>query len=185
MRHPISKIAALALIAPLAGTMALAIPASAASTKATAGVVKTADAPLSSFTVTVSAPKKVKVNGKITYTIKAINRGPYEADSFYLGGVLPKGSKVTSVSAPKGTECDTYDNGYWCYMPWVLDVNYYETIKITVKLGKKSGRTAEASLGVETYDSPTGSENLSREELDRLGLKHWNFMKKVKTAITR
>ncbi|WP_344914669.1 hypothetical protein [Streptosporangium oxazolinicum] len=44
---------------------------------------------------------------------------------------------------------------------------------ITVKLGKKSGRTAEAILGVDSYDVPTGAETLSRDGLERMGLKHW------------
>lgn len=185
MRHPISRIVALALVAPLAGGMLLTAPASAASTQAPAATVKSAAEPFSSFAVTVSAPKKAKAGGKITYRIKAVNKGPYEADAFYMGGLLPKGAKATAVSAPKGTECGNYEDGFWCFTPYALDIDDYEIITITVKLGKKSGRTAEAILGVDTYDLQTGAEDLSRDELERLGTKSWYFVKKVKTKIVR
>lgn len=102
-----------------------------------------------------------------------------------MGGLLPKHSKITSVSAAKGTECDNYQDGFWCWTPYAVDVDEYETMKITVKLGKKSGRTAEAILGVDSYDVPTGAETLSRDELERLGTKSWYFVKKVKTKIVR
>ncbi|WP_329426596.1 DUF11 domain-containing protein [Streptosporangium sp. NBC_01495] len=183
MRHPISKIIALALVTPLAGGMFLAAPASAASAQAPAAAVKAE--PYSTFAVTVSAPKKVKANGKITYKIKAVNKGPYEADLLYFGGQLPKGSKLTAVGGPKGTECDSYEDGFWCWVPHIVKVGDYETMAITVKLGKKSGRTAEAVLGVDSYDVPTGADTLSRDELERMGLKHWYFVKKVKTQIAR
>ncbi|MER5628611.1 hypothetical protein ABT061_47120 [Streptosporangium sp. NPDC002544] len=184
MRHPISKIAALALVAPLAGGLLFATPASAAPAQVPAAV-KTAAEPFSSFTVSVSAPKKAKAGGKVTYKIKAVNKGPYVADYFFMGGLLPKGSKVTAIYGPKGTECDTYEDGFWCWTPYALEIDDYETIAITVKLGKKSGRTAEAILGVDSYDIPTGAENLSRDELERLGTKNWFFVKKVKTGIVR
>ncbi|MEU8383858.1 hypothetical protein [Streptosporangium sp. NPDC048865] len=180
MRHPISKIVAFALVAPLAGGMLLAAPASA---QAPAAAVKAE--PYSTFAVTVSAPKKVKANGKITYRIKAVNKGPHQADFFYMGGLLPKGSKATAVFGPKGTTCDTYDDGFWCWGPDIIEVGDHETMAITVKLGKKSGRTAQAILGVDSYDIPTGAENLSRDELERMGIKSWYFVKKVKTSVTR
>ncbi|WP_433371199.1 hypothetical protein [Streptosporangium sp. CA-115845] len=184
MRHPISKIVALALVAPLAGGMLLATPASAAPAQVPAAV-KAAAKPFSSFTVSVSAPKKAKAGSKITYKIRATNKGPYPADAFYMGGLLPKHSKITVIYGPEGTTCDTYEDGFWCWSPSVLEIDDYETIAITVKLGKKSGRTAEAILGVDSYDVPTGAENLSRDELERLGNKNWFFMKKVKTGIVR
>ncbi|MGS2642580.1 hypothetical protein [Streptosporangium sp. LJ11] len=183
MRHPISKIVAIALVTPLAGGMLLAAPSSAASAQAPAAAVKAE--PYSTFAVTVSAPKKVKAGGKITYKIKAVNKGPHQADYFFTGGLLPKGSKVVSISAPKGTSCDNYDDGLWCWSPDIVEVDDYEAIAITVKLGKKSGRTAQAILGVDAYDVPTGAENLSRDELERMGIKSWYFVKKVKTSIVR
>lgn len=183
MRHPISRIVALALVTPLAGGMLLTAPASAASAQAPAVAVKAE--PYSTFAVTVSAPKKVKANGKITYKIKAVNKGPYDADYFYVGGLLPKGVKLTAIAAPKGTECDSYEDGFWCWSPNIVKVDDYEAIAITVKLGKKSGRTAEAILGVDSYDFPTGADTLSRDELERMGIKHWYFVKKVKTKIVR
>ncbi|MER5420991.1 hypothetical protein [Streptosporangium roseum] len=185
MRHPIYKIAALALVAPLAGTMLLAAPASAAPTKAPAAAVKTADDPYSSFDVRISAPGRVRAGGTISYTIKATNTGPYEADSYYLGGVLPKGSKIVRVHAPKGSECGSYEDGYWCWLPSILEVGEYESVKFVVKLGKKSKGTATAILGVDTYDLPTGSETLNRDEFERMGFKSWYFVKKVKTRIAR
>ncbi|MGJ6965075.1 hypothetical protein ACSDR0_24505 [Streptosporangium sp. G11] len=182
MRHPISKIAALALVTPLVGGMLFTAPASAASAQAPAAVQ---DEPYSTFAVTVSAPKKVKANGKITYKIKAVNKGPHPADYFFIGGLLPKGAKLTSVAGPKGTQCDNYEDGLWCWGPNVVEVGDYEAMALTVKLGKKSGRTAEAILGVDSFDVPTGAETLSRDELERMGLKHWYFVKKVKTKIVR
>ncbi|WP_440067860.1 hypothetical protein [Streptosporangium sp. OZ121] len=183
MRHPISKIAAIALVTPLAGGMLLAAPSSAASAQAPAAAVKAE--PYSTFAVTVSAPKKVKAGGKITYKIKAVNKGPHPADYFFMGGLLPKGSKVTAIYAPKNTQCDNYDDGLWCWNPKVVKVGEYEAMAITVKLGKKSGRTAQAILGVDAYDVPTGAETLSRDELERMGIKSWYFVKKVKTSVAR
>jgi uncharacterized repeat protein (TIGR01451 family) len=185
MRHPISKIAAIALIAPLAGTMSLATPASAAPTKVSTAVVKKADDPFSSFDVQILAPKKVRAGGKITYTVKATNKGPHEADAYWTGGKLPKGSKLTAVYAPKGTECGWYEDGFWCFTPTALSVNDSETIAISVKLSKKARGTATAILGVDTTDLPTGAENLSRDEYERWGIKSWYFLKKVKTRIVR
>ncbi|MEV7009582.1 hypothetical protein [Streptosporangium sp. NPDC051022] len=185
MLHPISRIAALALVAPLAGTMLLAAPASAASAKAPTGVVTKADDPFSSFTINLSAPKRVKAGGKITYIIKATNKGPYLADSFWTGGVLPKGSKLTKVYAPKGSECGLYDDGFWCLTPRALQIGDSESISVVVQLSKKTRGTATAYLGVDTVDLPTGAETLNRDELERLGIKHWYFVKKAKTGIVR
>ncbi|MEV8636102.1 hypothetical protein AB0395_31055 [Streptosporangium sp. NPDC051023] len=185
MRHPIAKIASLALVAPLAGTMLLAAPASAAPAKAPAGVVKKADDPYSSFAITVVAPKQVKAGGKITYRIKATNKGPYLADSYWIGGVLPKGSKLTRVYADKGTECGVYDDGFWCITPNALEINDYDTLDLVVKLDRKTRGTATATLGVDTVDLPQGAETLNRDEFERMGIKSWYFVKKVKTKIVR
>ncbi|WP_433249707.1 hypothetical protein ACQPYK_02865 [Streptosporangium sp. CA-135522] len=185
MRHPISKIAALALVAPLAGTMLLATPASAAPTKAPAAAVKKADDPYSSFDIRVLAPSKVRTGGKISYTIQATNKGPHLADSFFIGGVLPKGSRIIQAYGPKDAECDSYKDGFWCWYPDALKVDDKAAIRIVVKLDKSSKRTATAVLGVDTVDLPTGAENLSRDEFERMGFKRWYFVKKVKTKITR
>lgn len=185
MLHPISKIAAFALIAPLTGAMLLAAPASAAPAKATAGAATKADDPFSSFAVKVTAPRRARAGGKITYRIKATNKGPYVADSFWTGGALPKGSKPSAVYAPKGTECGVYQDGFWCFTPNALEVGEYETIDIVVKLSRKTRGTATAVLGVDTVDLPTGAETLNREEFARMGIKHWYFVKKVKTRIVR
>ncbi|MBB2908982.1 hypothetical protein FHS43_000228 [Streptosporangium becharense] len=189
MRHPISRIAALTLAASLAGGVLFAAPASAAPAQAPvqapASAVKTADEPYSSFKVSISAPKKVRAGGKITYTVKAVNGGPHLADTFYMGGALPKNSKITAIYGPKGSECDVYDDGFWCWYPRAIKVGEQATLRITVKLTNRARGTAEAILGVDAYDLPNGAENLSRDEYERLGIKSWYFVKKAKTKIVR
>src|SRR4051812_20403327 len=95
MRHPISKIAGLALVAPLAGAAFFATaPASASASVTTASAsaaTATAGQPYSKFYVVAKGPKKVKAGSKITYGIGAVNTGPYLADTFFVGGKLPKG----------------------------------------------------------------------------------------------
>ncbi|GIM99805.1 hypothetical protein [Planomonospora venezuelensis] len=185
MRHPIAKIAALALVAPLAGSVLFAPAASAAPSKAPAAAVKKADDPYSSFDVRVSAPKKVRAGGKISYTIQATNVGPHLADSYWIGGVPPKGSKITAIYGPEGTRCAWFDDGYWCIVPQALEVDDRTAIRVVVKLSKKARGTATGYWGVDSVDLPTGAENLDRDEFKRMGIKSWYFLKKVKTKIVR
>nr|BFE85514.1 hypothetical protein GCM10020093_081150 [Planobispora longispora] len=100
MRHPISKITALALAVPLAGSLLFAPAASAAPVQAGAAVTA-ADEPYSSFKVQVSAPKKVRAGGKISYTITATNLGPHLADSYWIGGVPRRTRRSARSTAPR------------------------------------------------------------------------------------
>ncbi|GIH80402.1 DUF11 domain-containing protein [Planobispora longispora] len=184
MRHPISKITALALAVPLAGSLLFAPAASAAPVQAGAAVTA-ADEPYSSFKVQVSAPKKVRAGGKISYTITATNLGPHLADSYWIGGVPPKNSTISAVYGPEGTECDWYEDGYWCIVPEALEVDDRTAIKVVVKLSKKAKGTATGYWGVDSVDLPNGAENLSRDEFERIGVKSWYFVKKIKTKIVR
>jgi uncharacterized repeat protein (TIGR01451 family) len=192
MPRSIHRIATLTLVAPLAGAMLLgAAPATAATTTtaaapAQATIVK-ADDPFSVFQVKVKAPAKVRAGGKITYSITAKNTGPHQADYYFLGGKLPKGTvDRLYYGGIKGAECAWDDSGFWCWSPKVLEVGDSARLNIQVKLKKTTKGTATARLGVIAYDVPTGAENLSKEELDRIGgVQGWLFDKKVKTKIVR
>ncbi|MEU9887271.1 hypothetical protein [Sphaerisporangium sp. NPDC051011] len=205
MRHPIAKIATAAVAVPMTGALLLAAtPASAepvtrasratsatphsflsaASTGTATTTAKTADDAYSSFSVQVTGPKKAKRGGEITYRIKGLNKGPWTADDFYLGGTLPKGIRGTVYfDGPKGTKCGFYYDGFWCWPPHVLEKGEDSWLTITVRLKKSTKGTVAAKLGVNSWDWPTGSENLSREELKKIGIKSWYFTKSVKTKI--
>ncbi|GAA5074633.1 putative repeat protein (TIGR01451 family) [Thermocatellispora tengchongensis] len=192
MSRSLKKVASLALVTPLAGAMlfAASAPASAAPVKVAApakAVTAVADDPYSVFKVSVKAPAKVKAGGKITYSISAKNTGPYVADAYYIGGKLPKGIVGTVYyNGPKGTQCAWDESGFWCWGDWALEVGETDALKIHVKLKKSTKGHARAQLGVIAYDVPTGAENLSKEELDRIGgIKGWLFAKNVKTKIVR
>ncbi|MEW9527635.1 hypothetical protein [Microbispora sp. NPDC049125] len=186
MRHPISKIAGIALVAPLAGATFLATtPASAAPASASVATA-TAGQPYSKFYVVAKGPKKVKAGSKITYGIGAVNTGPYLADTFFVGGKLPKGiEKKVTYSGPKGTECDFYPDGFWCFVPYALDVKDSMGFSITVKLKKSTRGIAVARLGINQWDVPNGAEDLNRKAWDNLGVKDWYFLKTVKTRIVK
>ncbi|SDG42691.1 conserved repeat domain-containing protein [Sinosporangium album] len=186
MPSPLKKIASLVLAAPLAGAMALtAAPASATVTAPAAAATKATE-PYSTFAVSVKAPKKVRAGSKITYRITAVNRGPHTADNYYVGGLLPKGiGSTVRWDGPEDTECEFEDNAFFCTSPYYAEVGDKEWLDIEVRLKKTTRGYARAQLGVVAYDFPTGSETLSKEELDAAGIKSWFFSKKVKTAITR
>ncbi|GII93652.1 hypothetical protein [Sinosporangium siamense] len=189
MRPPLSKVAVLAVAAPLAGALMFAsAPASATATAPTAkaAAVKKADDPYSVFNVSVKAPKNVRAGGKITYRITAVNRGPHQADYYFVGGILPKGiTGNTWWDGPKDTECGREGRVFFCVSPHVAEVGDKEWLDIVVRLKKPTKGYAQAQLGVLAYDYPTGAEKLSKEELDELGVKSWFFSKKVKTRIVR
>ncbi|MDF5754880.1 hypothetical protein [Spongiactinospora sp. TRM90649] len=213
MRHPIARIAKAALAVPLTGAMLLAagpalattiepaeelVPFRTGNTDTAAATLKVArvvdsaqatqaDQPYSSFKVELKAPKKVRAGGTVTYSIKATNLGPHAADAYFIGGRLPKGisGKVT-YWGPDGTKCDWDDTGFWCWGDWVLKVGKTDSLKLSFKLKKSAKGSASAKLGVETYDVPTGAEEISREELERIGaIKGWDFTRTVKTKIVR
>ncbi|PZG18854.1 hypothetical protein C1I98_38220 [Spongiactinospora gelatinilytica] len=213
MRHPMARMATAALAVPLAGAMlftagpALAdsftpsddlVPLRTGNSTNTATALKAArvaetaaataaDKPYSSFKVALAATKKAKAGGTITYSIKATNVGPHTADAYFIGGRLPKGisGKVT-YWAPDGTKCDWDDTGFWCWGDWVLKVGETDSLKLQFKLKKSVKGTASGKLGVLSYDVPHGAEDLSKEELDRIGgIKGWDFTRTVKTKIVR
>ncbi|MBG0827279.1 hypothetical protein HS041_05830 [Planomonospora sp. ID67723] len=191
MRHPISKIAALALVAPLAGSMLFAPAASAAPAKAPAAAVvaKKADDPFSIFAVTASATKKVRPGGKITFTVKAKNTGPHlaTAGTYFIVGYLPKGVDISKAtfSGPKDSFCDADAKLFACAAPYDLEVDDYVTFQIKVKAKKTAKGTLKTALGVVSYDVPTGAENLDRDELERMGIKSWFFGKEHKIKVVR
>ncbi|RCG30328.1 hypothetical protein DQ384_16470 [Sphaerisporangium album] len=206
MRHPIAKIATAAVAVPMTGALLLAAtPASAApvgpatrassvtttspltavSTGTATTTTKAADDDAySTFSVQVTGPKKAKPGGEITYRIKGLNKGPWTADDYYFGGTLPKGIRGTVYfDGPKGTKCGFFPDGFWCWPPYVLEKGEDSWLTITVRLKKGTKGTVAAKLGVNSWDWPTGSENLSREELKKIGIKSWYFTKSVKTKI--
>ncbi|SEL51534.1 DUF11 domain-containing protein [Nonomuraea pusilla] len=177
MRNSLLKAAALAMVAG-----ALAIPAAPAS----ASTATKADDPYSVLAVSVKAPKIVKRGGKITYKLTVTNKGPYDADYYWVGGVLPKGIKDrVNYRVPKGTECDFRGRDFWCWGPWVLEKGDSDWLNLTVALKPTTKGVAKAELGAIVWDVPTGMENLDKEEIDRLGFKKWFYNKPVNTKIVR
>ncbi|MFF3440790.1 hypothetical protein [Streptosporangium sp. NPDC002721] len=195
MRRSFGTLLGLSLIAPLAivptasaaAANAPSPPLSAAPAGAPAAAPSGArqDRPWSAFKVSVKAPKRVRNGREFMYEVKVTNRGPSKADYFYVGGtVLPKGINDTVYyKGPKGTDCDFYKDGFWCVTPWILDKGESETVRIWVKLKKRTRGTAVARLGADTWNVPTGGGDLSRSEWKRLAFPNWYYLKTVKTKI--
>ncbi|MBG0827284.1 hypothetical protein HS041_05855 [Planomonospora sp. ID67723] len=185
MRRTSGMLLGLGLLVPL--SVAPAVPAAASATAAPSSVSSQTklDKPWSSFKVSVKAPKRVRNGQEFMYEIKVTNLGPQKADYFYVGGTgLPRGINDTVYyKGPKGTECDFYEDGFWCVTPWILDEGESETVKVWVKLKKRTKGTAVARLGVDTWNVPSGGENLDRSEWKRLAFPHWYITKTVKTKI--
>ncbi|MEV0830654.1 hypothetical protein [Nonomuraea rubra] len=181
MRNSLLKGAALAIAA---GALLLPAVPAAATTTVTAA---TAADPFSAFDVTVKATKKVKPGGKITYTIRAVNKGPHYADSWFVGGEFPKGVDLRNISywAEKGTQCALDGRAFYCVLPRVVEVDEAISMKFVAKTTKKAKGTQTATLGVVTYNVDQGMENMSKEELDRLGIPEFAFAKTVKTKVVR
>jgi hypothetical protein len=184
MRHPIAKIATTASAALLAGAMLFAAaPASAAVPSST----KASD-PYSVFEIRAKATKKVKAGGWINYSIRAVNTGPYLADYYWIGGIIPKGVDPDAKlywDGPKGNTCDYQGREFWCWGKYALKVDDTDWLTFRVKMKKGTHGTATAKLGVISYDVPTGADTLNKELLKKLGIKSWIFSKTVKTKITR
>lgn len=193
MRKSIAKIATTTLAASAAGAVFLAgAPASAAASSAPAAapaVAATAAVkaePFNRFSVSVKYPRKVRKGGTITYTIRAVNRGPHDADYYWLGGKLPKGIKGTVYyTGVKGTKCDFYTDGFWCYGPSILEVDERDYLILKVKLKPGTKGTAVARVGAYSADVPTGAETLNKEMFKKLGIKSYYWWKTVKTKISR
>ncbi|TYB53817.1 hypothetical protein FXF51_49095 [Nonomuraea sp. PA05] len=182
MRNSLLKGAALAIAAG-----ALLLPAVPASATATATAASTAAEPFSTFDVKVKASKTVKPGGKITYTINAVNKGPHYADSWFVGGQFPKGVDLRKIQywAEKDTECFLDGRAFYCFIPRVVEVGEAVSMKFVAKTTKKAKGTQTATLGVVTYNVDQGMENMSKEELDRLGIPEYAFAKTVKTKVVR
>ncbi|WP_406673767.1 hypothetical protein WBK31_34325 [Nonomuraea sp. N2-4H] len=185
MRNTLPKVATVALTA---GALLLtAVPASA-TTSATASAAAAQAEPFSVFDVSVKAPKKVKAGGKISYTVIAQNKGPHYADYYFLGGQFPKGidlKKVYYRSSVKGTECELDGRALYCFIPKVVEKGEAIAMIFDVRLTKKARGTQTARLGIVSYDVQTGMEDMSKEELDRLGIPVHGYAKTVKTKVVR
>jgi uncharacterized repeat protein (TIGR01451 family) len=181
MRNSLAK-GALALLA--AG--ALLIPATSAS--ATTATAAAAD-PYSSFAVSVKATKAAKAGGKIKYTIVATNKGPHYADSWFIGGEFPKGVDMKNVRYDTNhaqMKCELVTaRAFYCPPTEIIKVGDSVSITFYAKLKKSAKGTQKATLGIVSYNVDQGMENMSKEELDRLGIPGFAFVKNVKTKVAR
>jgi hypothetical protein len=174
-----------ATLAMLAGALLVpAVPASATAASAAAE-------PYSSFAVHVKAPKTAKAGGKIKYTIVATNKGPHYADlnSWFVGGEFPKGVDVKkirySTNLPKLSCGLVTERAFYCWAPLTIKVDDSIVLVFDAKLKKSAKGTQKATLGVVTYNVDQGMENMSKEELDRLGIPEFGFAKTVRTKVVR
>jgi uncharacterized repeat protein (TIGR01451 family) len=191
MPNSLPKTAALAL---LAGALLIpAVPASAAPVAAApvAAKIATAAEPYSTFAVSVRAPKTAKAGGKIKYTIVGTNTGPHYADlnSWFVGGAFPKGVDVNKIrysSNISKMQCALVTaRAFYCWAPVTIKVDESVILVFDAKLKKSATGTQKATLGVVTYNVDQGMENMSKEELDRLGVPEFGFAKTVKTKVVR
>ncbi|MFI7701818.1 hypothetical protein [Nonomuraea sp. NPDC049480] len=175
-------LAAGALTAPgqaTAATTATTVAPTSTTTAATARM-----APYSNFRISVKHTTRAKRGGKIAYSIKATNLGPHYADYYWLGGEVPKGIVTTlNWEGPKGTECEWEDRWFWCWSPFELEKGETDWLNFQVTLKKGTKGTATARLGVLSFDVDQGMDDMSEAELERLGVKGYHWLKKVKTTI--
>lgn len=174
----------------LAGGLAavpLVAPAQAGAATAVATTTRTAVAqakPYSNFKISVTYNKRTKRGGKITYHLKAKNLGPYYADYYWIGGQMPKGVVPTlRWSGPKGTKCTWEGRWFWCWGKYVLQKNKTDWLNFQVTLKKGTTGVATAKVGIIAYDVDQGMENIDKEELQRLGIKGYTWLKTAKTSI--
>ncbi|WP_327088188.1 hypothetical protein OIE66_38660 [Nonomuraea sp. NBC_01738] len=186
MRNSIAKAAAFSLIA---GAMILpAVPASAATTNASSVAVKAADEPFAAFSVKVKAPKTAKAGGKLNYVVTGVNKGPYSADAWFVGGEFPKGvdlRKVRYRTSVPGTECSLDGRALFCLLPTVLEKGDAFTMVFETRLKKNAKGVQKAILGVASFDVQQGMEGLDKEELERIGVPSHAYAKLVKTKVVR
>ncbi|MBB5776387.1 DUF11 domain-containing protein [Nonomuraea jabiensis] len=181
----LTKAASLALLA--AALLVPAVPASA-SASASASATTVADEPFSVFDVKVKAAKTAKAGGKLNFTIVATNKGPYQADAYFVGGEFPKGVDLRRImyrTSVKDTECGLEGRAFFCLVPKILEKGESIALIFETKLKKTATGTQTAKLGVVSYDVQTGMENMSKEELERLGIPEHGYVKTVKTKIVR
>ncbi|MFG6199549.1 hypothetical protein [Nonomuraea sp. JJY05] len=173
----------------LAGGLAaapLAVPAQASSATATAPTTAAVAQlkPFSTFKISVKHSGRTKRGGKITYSVRAKNLGPYYADYYWIGGEVPKGVVPTlRWGAAKGTKCTWEGRWFWCWGPLRLEKGKTDWLNFQVTLKKGTKGTATARVGVVSFDVDQGMENIDEEELKRLGIKGYYWLKKVNTKI--
>ncbi|WP_327088179.1 hypothetical protein OIE66_38615 [Nonomuraea sp. NBC_01738] len=188
MRRSLTMLLGTSMIAA-APIVALTTPASAttattASAAADAAVTRAVGKPYSKFKISVTYNKRTKRGGKITYRLRAKNLGPYYADYFWIGGEVPKGVVPTlRWGAAKGTKCTWEGRWFWCWGKYRLEKGDTEWLNFQVTLKKGTKGLAKARLGVIAYDVPQGAENIDKEELKRIGIDGWQWLKSAKTTI--
>ncbi|MEV1172695.1 hypothetical protein [Nonomuraea sp. NPDC049784] len=185
MRQVISKIATIAVIAPLAGA-ALLTPASA--TAATSA--KAADEPYSKFDVEVKGTQQIRPGGTLQYAVVGTNRGPHtaEATDYQIVFQLPKGldSRKAKGFGPKGSECAVEKGFLYCSVGKAVPVGESVDFKFQLKTGPDVKGTLTAILGVLSFNAQTGVDQMSEEELKRIGgISSWGYGKPVKTKVVR
>ncbi|MFI7132957.1 hypothetical protein ACIBQ1_45290 [Nonomuraea sp. NPDC050153] len=170
-----------------AAPLAVPAPASAATTSATtvpAAATVARVKPFSSFKISAKGTDRTKRGGKITYSIRAKNLGPYYADYYWMGGEVPKGVVPRlRWGGPKGTKCTWEGRWFWCWGPLRLEKGKTDWLNFQLTLKKGTKGTATARLGVMSFDVDQGMENIDEEELKRLGIKGYYWLKKVNTKI--
>lgn len=187
------RIASFMLAAPVAGALVFsAVPVSAAPTAPVAAVAaaKSAADPFSVFDVKLTATKKAKAGGKIRYTITAVNTGPHEATAgtWFVGGLFPKGvdlRKVSYQTSVDDTACELIKRELFCVLPATVKKGQSIAMVFDARLTKKASGSQKAVLGVVSYNVETGMENLSKEELDRLGVPGFGYVKHATTKVVR
>ncbi|MGW2213524.1 hypothetical protein ACWCSD_00925 [Nonomuraea sp. NPDC001684] len=177
----VSGLAAVPLVAPAqAEAMTTATTATTATTQAVAARAK----PFSNFKISVKYNNRTRSGGKITYYLKAKNLGPYYADYYWIGGQVPKGVVPTlRWGASKGTKCTWEGRWFWCWGKFVLPKGKTDWLNFQVTLKKGTRGVAVAKLGVIAYDVDQGMENIDKEELKRLGIKGYSWLRTAKTKI--
>ncbi|MFI6502313.1 hypothetical protein [Nonomuraea typhae] len=181
MRKTLSTLLGVSLAT--AGTLTAVIQPAQAAAPVTA-VAQQAGEPYSKFKISVSSTKRTKRGGKILYKIRAKNLGPHYADYFWIGGQVPKGVVPTlRWGGAKGTKCTWEGRMFWCWGKYALEVGDTEWLNFQVTMKRNTKGVAVARLGVVAFDVPLGAERLDEEELERIGIKGWQFLKTAKTKI--
>ncbi|GAA3662174.1 hypothetical protein GCM10022224_027370 [Nonomuraea antimicrobica] len=84
---------------------------------------------------------------------------------------------------PKGTKCTWEDRWFWCWGPLRLEKGDTDWLNFQVTLKPGTKGTATAKVGVMSFDVDQGMENMDEEELERLGIKGYNWLKTARTTI--
>lgn len=181
----VAVLAAAALIAPAAASATTATTTSTTSVTAT----KAAD-PWSLFKITsLSYTKKAKPGGYVTYGFKVTNTGPYKADIFELGGVLPKDAdlkkRIGYSTDNRDLRCYIDGRQFFCPNVSILEVGDTAYMTLRFQLKKTAKGTQAGKVGAWVYDIPAGAEDLDRARLREQNLKGWEMMRPVKTSVVK